>query len=188
MEGLINLHNTFHGIDWLNKFFYLITCLGNIGFIWLLVASLLFLFKKTRACSLVIFISLLLGHFFNNVFLKSIFERPRPFYKNEDFKDYILGIGMELPVGTSFPSGHAFSSFLCATILALFNKKSALIFFPLAFLIAISRAYLCVHYPSDILVGSILGVLFGLVCYYFYKVIVNKIERNKRLKVHNEKL
>jgi len=107
---------------------------------------------------------------------------------NENFKNFILSLKMELPVGTSFPSGHAFSSFLCATILTIFYKKFGVVLFILATLIAFSRVYLCVHYPTDILVGSILGVLFAILCFYVYKLILNKFEKKKRDCVRNEKV
>ena len=80
MEGLINIHNMFHGVDWLNKIFVFFTNLGDVGFIWLLITFVLFLFRKTRACSIVLAFSLAGGHLFNNIFLKGLFGRPRPLW------------------------------------------------------------------------------------------------------------
>ena len=185
MEGLINIHNTFHGEMWLNNVFKLITNLGDIGFVWLVIAAVLFFFKKTRKGAIIMVVSLGVGYVFNNLLLKNIFLRDRPFVVNEEFKQFLINIGLELPEGTSFPSGHAFSSFLCATLLFLYNKKLGYLTFPLAFLIALSRVYLCVHYPTDVLAGALIGVLFSINVYYIGNFIVRKINSKKRQSARN---
>ena len=68
---------------------------------------------------------------------------------------------MEVPTTSSFPSGHAMSSFACAFVLARLAPRLAIPSFVLAALIAISRVYVGVHYPLDILVGAVLGVLLA---------------------------
>ena len=182
MEGLITIHSTFHGAGWLNKIFKFITLLGDVGFIWFVIAFILLFFKKTRKGAIIMVVSLGVGYVFNNLLLKNLFMRDRPFAVNEEFKQFILSIGLELPEGTSFPSGHAFSSFLCATLLFLYNKKLGFITFPLAFLIALSRVYLCVHYPTDVLAGAFIGALFAVNVYFIGNFVVRKISCKKRQK------
>ena len=164
MEGLITIHRTFHGIDWLNQIFKFITMLGDIGFIWFVIAFILLFFKKTRKGAIIMIVSLGVGYIFNKLYQLS--EK--------------YAIILELPEGTSFPSGHAFSSFLCATLLCLYNKKLGFITFPLAFLIALSRVYLCVHYPTDVLAGALIGVLFAVNVYFIGNFIIRKINSKKR--------
>jgi undecaprenyl-diphosphatase len=64
---------------------------------------------------------------------------------------------------SSFPSGHATTSFACATVLASFVPRLRLPFFALAVLIALSRLYNGDHYPLDVVGGALLGALVGLV-------------------------
>ena len=65
---------------------------------------------------------------------------------------------MEVPTTSSFPSGHAMSSFACATVLARLAPRLAIPAYTLAALIALSRVYVGVHYPLDIVAGAVLGV------------------------------
>ena len=186
MEGLIWVHENLHGIKWLDALAKIITFLGDFGLFWILLAVILFCFKKTRISAVVMAISLACGYMFNDVLLKNIIMRPRPFYENESFKDYLISMGLDLPIGYSFPSGHAFSSFNCAVILMLFNKKLGYVALPMATLIALSRPYICVHYPTDILVGSILGSLFAVCMFAVYKFVMKKLKNRYRNKIRED--
>ena len=185
MEGLHYIHSTFHGIGWLNNIFKFITYLGDIGFVWLVMAFVLLFFKKTRKGAIIMIVSLAVGYVFNNLLLKLLFDRARPFTVNEEFKQFILSLKMELPDGNSFPSGHAFSSFLCAMLLCFYNKKLGFITFPLAFLISLSRIYLCVHYPTDVLAGAVIGIVFAVNMYYLSEFIIKKYKARKRQSARN---
>ena len=68
---------------------------------------------------------------------------------------------MEVPTTSSFPSGHASSSFACALVLARFAPRLTIPLFVLAALIAVSRVYVGVHYPLDILAGAVLGTVLA---------------------------
>ena len=83
---------------------------------------------------------------------------------------------MDLPSGNSFPSGHSYSAFNCAVVLTIFHKKAGYVLIPTSFLIAISRVFLCVHYPTDILAGMLLGILTAVVSFTVYKLIIKKID------------
>jgi undecaprenyl-diphosphatase len=66
------------------------------------------------------------------------------------------------PVTSSFPSGHAASSFACATVLGALVPRLRVPLFVVAALVAWSRVYVGVHYPVDVLAGAVLGTLVGL--------------------------
>ena len=68
MEGLVNLHNGIHHVGWLNNIFKYITYLGDVGFVWLFIAFILFWFKRTRKSAIVMVVSLAVGYVFNNLF------------------------------------------------------------------------------------------------------------------------
>ena len=71
------------------------------------------------------------------------------------------------PITYSFPSGHTASSFAALAVFMQMNSKIGLIISPIATLIAFSRLYLKVHYPSDVLFGGILGLTCGFSTVYF---------------------
>lgn len=133
-----------------------ITALGNGGILWIGSAALLLLLPKTRKVGAAIAVSLLLEALCCNLILKPLVERVRPYDINSAVQLLIAR-----PTDFSFPSGHTGASF--AATAALYFKKSQL-WIPaavLSVLIAFSRLYLYVHYPSDVLAGAMLGIIAG---------------------------
>lgn len=100
------------------------------------------------------------GVLVGNVCLKNLIARPRPCWLDDSVKLLI-----PIPTDYSFPSGHTLSSVVGATVLTKTNRRFDWAAIPLAALIAFSRLYLFVHYPSDILAGAVLGVAIGLAVY-----------------------
>lgn len=175
-----------HGSDFVNHFLKFFTLLGEAGIIWIisLLVLLIVVVIKKRKMPIVLLsgaVALLIGWLFNDFFLKEIIARVRPYQNYDAFKDafivFMNQLSYELPSGYSFPSGHSFSSFNAATTLCLYNKKLGYISYPVAFIIAFSRIFLGAHYLTDVLVGSLLGVLFGFGGYF----IGNKILTCKKV-------
>ena len=146
IEILTWINNHLHGVPFFNYLFKFITLLGEMGVVWIITAVVMFFFRKTRKCGVYIFLALLASLVINDLIFKNLISRPRPFTVNEDFVTFIEGLVLELPGSYSFPSGHSFSSFACATMITLIFKKKGAFSYILAFLIAISRVFLCVHY------------------------------------------
>ncbi len=155
----------------LDFLFPVITHLGDMGIIWILIALVLLLFKRHRKTGITMIIGLVLGFIIGNLFLKNVVGRLRPFEMEEGIKLLI-----KAPKDPSFPSGHTLSSVTSATILFLTYKKRAIIFLILAFLIAFSRLYLYVHFPSDVIFGAILGVIIANLSIFFIKNSKSLIE------------
>lgn len=88
--------------------------------------------------------------------VKNIVRRQRPFKEKE--KELLIS----KPITYSFPSGHTASSFAALTIFIQMNNTVALLAAPIATMIAFSRIYLRVHYPTDVIFGVILGCLCGI--------------------------
>ena len=146
-------------------FFPLVTHLSDAGVIWIALGLSLLIPKKTRRCGLAVLISLAITFIVGNVVMKNLIARPRPFIVYPDIELLIAP-----PSGFSFPSGHSSSSFAAATTLFCFYKKPGIAALVLAALIAFSRMYLFVHYPTDILAGSMLGIFLALaVCCILHK-------------------
>lgn len=129
-----------------------ITALGNFGIIWILVGAVLLCTKKYRRYGVLLLIGLALGFLTGNVILKHAVARPRPCW---------LDTGVPLLIGVpkdySFPSGHTLASVIGAVILTGADRRFAPAAIPLAVLIAFSRLYLFVHFPSDVLAAVVLG-------------------------------
>lgn len=153
----------------LNQIMIFVTKLGDEGIFWIVLAVILLLFKKTRKCGLTIAVSMLLCYLLGNMFLKNVIARPRPCSI-----DPSVALLIPTPGEFSFPSGHTLHGFTAATAIFLHYKKPGIAAFILAALIAFSRMYLFVHFPTDILAGMILGIGVALLVYMFI------MKRNKK--------
>ncbi len=132
--------------------------MGEAGAVWIAIAVVMLFFKKTRIAGVDMLIALGLCFCFNDLVLKYIFQRPRPFLVIEGLTAIVSH-----PSSFSFPSGHACAGFACAYALkGSFNGKGRW-FYVLAVLIALSRPYVGVHYFTDIIVGAIVGTLGSFV-------------------------
>ncbi|WP_250278505.1 phosphatase PAP2 family protein [[Clostridium] colinum] len=145
------------------KFFSFITHLGDGGIIWIILGIAMILKKFTRKNGILMLSSLAIGSAIGNLILKNIFQRQRPFI------ELSLNPFISAPTSFSFPSGHSLSSFLAATFIFYTNKKWGIIAYILAFFIALSRVILMVHYPSDVIVGAILGLTIALFIIWILK-------------------
>ena len=151
--------------DFLTPIMIFITSLGNAGIIWIAVALLCFCFKKTRKIGALVTFSLIGSLVINNIIIKNLVDRIRPYEVIEE-----LNILIEKPAEFSFPSGHTASSFAAGVILFLAcPKKYGIFALILAFLIGISRLYVGVHYPTDVLGGMITGTLIAVGIWNVYQ-------------------
>ena len=135
--------------------------LGNTGFIWIAIALILLVRKQTRKHGIQLALCLIASLIINNLILKNLIARPRPFTEVEGLT---VMLGRFADAGSwSFPSGHAGSSFAAAYSLnRSFGKKGRWAWLAAA-LVALSRSYIGVHYLSDVLFGALFGSL-GAVC------------------------
>ena len=138
-----------------------ITLLGNGGAIWILAAVILLCTKKYRKQENALPAGLVVGVPVGNVCLKHLITRPRPCWLDSSVRLLIAD-----PTDYSFPSGHTLSSVIGATILTKTDRRFGYAAIPLAALIAFSRLYLYVHFPSDVLAAAVLGVMIGELAFY----------------------
>ena len=140
-----------------------ITVLGDAGIFWIALAVLLLCIPKYRRIGLGMGIALIMGLVVCNMTLKPIIGRIRPYdYELQQFGNTIHLLIAPLHDG-SFPSGHTLASFEAATVLLINNKKMGIPAMILAVLIAFSRLYLYVHYPTDVLFSIALGIAFAVI-------------------------
>lgn len=129
---------------------------GDYAAIWMILAVGLLIYKPTRGMGAVMAISVLLGYVLNDFMIKPLIERPRPF-----IDDPSIMLIISPPAGYSFASGHTVRSFAAAFALFLYNRKWGTVLLTYAGLIGLSRIYLMVHYPSDVIAGAFIGILCG---------------------------
>lgn len=153
-----NMHTS-----WLDKIFLIITSLGGF-IIWFIIAIVFMFFKKYRKYGIIILITVCVCALLGDVFIKHIVRRIRPCNVYEN-----LNMLVPIPSTYSFPSGHSMKSFASAVIVSKANKKFMIPSFLLAFLTAFSRAYLYVHYFTDVFAGSILGIICAL---FIHKILI----------------
>lgn len=148
------------------------TKLGSIGLIWIVLSFLMLCFRSTRRAGMVAMLAMLLGLLCANGVLKHLAARPRPWL---DVEGLIPLIDEKDP--NSFPSGHACAAFACAAVWwkSLPKRWMAIVGLALAACMAFSRLYVGVHYPSDVLIGALVGWLCGWVAYRVTRGIWTKI-------------
>ena len=161
---------------------YGITCLGNAGILWILIALAFLsipLFKKDRKIGLSIAIALILSLIMCNGIMKNLWARVRPFNVDTTFEN-LYGVFNGIN-DWSFPSGHTSASFAAALAIILWDRKKGTAAVIVAALISFSRLYLTVHYPTDVLTSLVFGSLYGIAGYFIAKLIMKKSERARRV-------
>ena len=149
-----------------DKFFPFITEVKHWYLVYILMWCLLF-FKGGRLGKIAAIGSLFLvtaSDQISSTFLKNLFQRIRPCNELPDVNLLISCSG-----SYSMPSSHAVNNFAVATYFSLLFPKYKWILIPIASIIAISRPYVGVHYPGDIIVGAMLGAVIG---YVFARLII----------------
>lgn len=138
------------------------TRLGDGGLLFIALTLLLLVFPKTRRVGLATALALLCSLLFTNLILKNLFARPRPW---ESF-DFLKNLVVE--ADTSFPSGHTSAAFAFALAFARTSSKrwARVSVVVVAVLMGLSRLYVGAHYPTDVLVGFVVGDLAGLTGWY----------------------
>ena len=160
-----------------NQIMMFFSAIGNAGIVWIILALILVMRRKTRNYGIIILIALLITAILGEGVLKNIIKRNRPFVTLSNLKLLITP-----PASYSFPSGHTASSFAVFGVFYFLNMRYKWVVFLTAFLIAFSRMYLGVHYFSDIIGGVILGLGVSYVVCSYYKKNSDKINSNKFIK------
>lgn len=159
--------------DWMNGFWKAVTMLGDGGWFWIALAAALLIPRKTRLMGFTALLAMGIGALFVNIGLKNIVARIRP---------YEVVDGLRLLIDPqhdfSFPSGHSCASFASALVyLRTGPRKFGVPAMVLAALIAFSRLYVGVHYPTDVLAGIAVGILSALLAEKLVRFIKERRSR-----------
>lgn len=141
-----------------------VSFLGNKGLFWLLLSVICILLGgEKRKWGILILASLALTALFANILMKPSVARIRPYEALQ------MSILIPPPHDYSFPSGHTAAAFAAAVAGLLQNKKLGIGLLLFALLMAFSRLYLAVHYPSDVLAGALIGTFSSFIVYQVFR-------------------
>lgn len=174
LHWFASLHNAV-----LNPIMYGFTMLGEAGILWIILAllGLTILPKKYRKAALTMAIALILSLIMCNGVMKNVFHRVRPFIQDPTLVETeLFGIFSTIH-DWSFPSGHTSASFAAALACFMWYKKEGITMIVIAAIISLSRLYLTVHFPTDVLASLILGSLYGVLSYYIVKLLMKKFPK-----------
>lgn len=149
---------------WLDTIVPYITMLGNAGIFWILLTAIFLCIPSKRRTGIVMAIALIIDVVVCNGILKPLVARIRPYDLREG-----INLLIKAPTDYSFPSGHSAASFTAASALMYRKDRWWIPAMFLALLIALSRLYLYVHYPTDVLCGILVGFLAGWLGNYISK-------------------
>ena len=161
-----------------------ITRLGDNGCLWIVLAVVLLVIGKTRRVGAASALSLLLTFMVVNLGIKNIVERVRPYEVIEGLTRLV-----HAEESFSFPSGHSAHAFAGGVVIFLMlPRKVGIPVLVLSFLIAISRMYVGVHYPTDVLAGIVIGSLLAYISVRVVNFVMEKWERrNKRIQAEEDR-
>ncbi|MBQ5382840.1 MAG: phosphatase PAP2 family protein [Treponema sp.] len=164
-----NLRNSF-----LSSFIVPYSLSGNYAIPWFIVVIVLLIFKKTRKIGVLALISMAVAFCINDFILKNLIARPRPFLEIPELMTLV-----KRPSSYSCPSGHTAIAFgFAVSILMNAKKRYGFIALFFALLMGFSRMYVGVHYPSDVLLGLLLGSTVAILV----SVFGNRILRRKHIR------
>lgn len=158
-----------------------------IGFVVLLLC-----FKKTRKVGFYVMIAGGIAVFINNCLIKNIVKRDRPFISHPELANMCELAGIDLPDEYSMASGHSVTSMAVAIAIMFFSKRWGILAIIVSVLIGLSRIGLCVHYPTDVFVGWVLGAVIAIGLHFLtnYGVKLFNSKRgnkNEKNSISNEK-
>lgn len=168
--------------DFLDVAMPIITMFGDDGIFWIAVALILMATKKYRKAGFAMGAAMMIGLLVCNVTLKPLVGRIRPYdYQWEVYGREILLLTDRMH-DYSFPSGHTIASFEACTALMIYDKKLGIPATVLAVLVAFSRLYLYLHYPTDVLFSVVAGIAIAYLGSWIVETIWKKVSARKASK------
>ncbi len=176
MDFLLSIQNMHSApLDVIMKIF---TYLGEAGILWIAISLVLAIVPKTRKCGFTMMFAMAVTFILGNLVFKNLIARGRPCWINESVEMLI-----KRPHDFSFPSGHTMNGITASLCIFFYYHKAGIGAIVVACIIAFSRMYLFVHWPTDILAGILLGAVDAVISYFvigkIYESVVSSIQKRK---------
>lgn len=142
----------------LDKIMVFLSLIGEAGIVWIVLAIVFLIMKKTRRCGAQMVVAMLLTFIIGNLILKNAIGRERPCWIEPT-----VALLVKNPTDFSFPSGHSMNGFTAAVTILFYDKRWGIAAVVLAALIAFSRLYNFVHFPTDVFAGIVIGTVIACV-------------------------
>lgn len=169
LYALQQIHNPI-----LDKIMVFLSLIGEAGIVWIALAIVLLIRKKTRRCGAQMAVAMLVTFVIGNLILKNAIGRDRPCWI-----DPAVTLLVKNPTDFSFPSGHSMNGFTAAVTILFYNRRWGIAAVVLAALIAFSRLYNFVHFPTDVFAGILIGTIVACVTNVLF------MRLNKKNKISN---
>ena len=168
-------------MEWLDSCMMLYTTIGDAGILWIVISLVMMCLPQTRRAGCLALLAMGLGLVCNNIILKELVARPRPYLVIESLQPLLSP-----PDPNSFPSGHTCAAFAAAVVWwnVLSTRWIRIVFMTMAVTMGISRLWVGVHFPTDVLVGALVGTLCALVVYQVAKKFTQPDDKRYRGKIH----
>jgi undecaprenyl-diphosphatase len=160
-----------------------VTTLGDEGIIFIVLGLVLLCTKKYRKAGVSILVALVVMLLLNNIVLKELIARPRPFNLDPETYDWWYEVykypyfKIHQPSSFSFPSGHTSSAFAAAIALLCHDRKLGIPTTIFAAIMGFSRIYVEVHYCTDVIGGAIVGIIYALIGVLIAKLVYPYVDK-----------
>ena len=158
LYALQDIHNPV-----LDKVMVFVSALGNAGIFWIAVGLLLLITKRYRRGGAQMLVAMAVTFVIGNLILKNLVARERPCWIDRE-----VLLLMASPSDYSFPSGHSMNGFAGSVSLLCIDKRIGIPAVILAAIIAFSRLYLFMHFPTDVFAGIVIGLVIALITNYVF--------------------
>jgi undecaprenyl-diphosphatase len=153
MDSVVLHHIVALRQPWLDELMLFASAIGAGGFVWVIIAMIAAVFPDRRAAAFRMILAVMMTFAVCDAVLKPMFNRTRPYDADQEIR--LVGAKS---ITSSFPSGHAAMAVAGALAGSQLFPAAAWVWWPLAILIAGSRLYIGIHWPTDVLAGSLLGL------------------------------
>ncbi len=150
----------------------IITYMGEAGLMWMAISLVLAIIPQTRKCGFTMMLAMALTFVLGNLVLKNVIARGRPCWVDPSVQLLIKN-----PDDFSFPSGHTMNGITASICIFLYYRKAGIGAIIVACLIAFSRMYLFVHWPTDIMGGIVVGAVDAIISFFVVKKIFEVVEK-----------
>ena len=151
-----------------------ITLLATHAALWFILAFVMTCSKNWRSTGIAVIVAIAMAYIVTDLLLKPLVDRPRPFEVLD------LTLIVDPPTTASFPSGHTASSFAAAACILLKDRRAGIAAVAFACLVGLSRIYLGVHWPTDVIAGAIVGILCAFAATYLVGLLYHPIIEDRR--------